>query len=75
MKTELAIALSLLATAAIAAPVSTTARDAIKIGCAAIQNHLPGDAGDCSDFVVVLRGDVWTMSQETGEVLNVYLTD
>jgi hypothetical protein len=94
MKFALAFSLSLLATSASAAPV-TNIKTAIKIGCASIHTHLPGDdAGTCDDFVAVLRGDVWTVSQkkisaeligggapaieisqETGEVLNFYLTN
>jgi hypothetical protein len=93
MKFALVIALSLLATATRAAPVRN-AQAAIRIGCEAIHAHLPGATGNCSDFVALLRGDVWTVSQkrlpadligggapvvevsqETGEVLNFYLTD
>jgi hypothetical protein len=93
MKSMLAIAVSLIATTATAAPVNT-AKDAIRIGCVSIREHLAGDTEDCGDFAAVLRGDVWTVSQkqmpddligggapvveisqETGDVLNFYLTD
>lgn len=93
MRLGLVLALSVISTAAFAAPVNT-AKDAIKIGCDSIQKRLPGDAGGCGDLRAVLRGDVWTVSQkpmpanivgggapvvevsqETGEVLNFYLTE
>jgi hypothetical protein len=93
MRFVLVLALSVVSTAALAAPVNT-AKDAIKNGCDSIHKRLPGDTGNCGDLLAVLRGDVWTISekpmpsnivgggapvvevsQETGEVLNFYLTE
>ena len=63
MKTMLAIAFWFLATSAVAAPVNN-AKMAVKIACAAMQNHLAGGSGSCADLTAVLRGDVWTVSQK-----------
>lgn len=63
MKSALAMAFSLLAAAAQAAPVKD-APAAIKIGCASIRAHLPSMTGNCDDFAAILRGGVWTVSQK-----------
>lgn len=64
MRTPLAFVFSLLATVTTAAPV-TTAKTAIRIGCATTHLRLPVDGlTDCNAFVAVLRGDVWTVSQK-----------
>jgi hypothetical protein len=94
MKAVLATVVLLSATGAMAAPVDN-AKSAVKVACTAIHTHMPGDgAGNCDDFIAILRGNVWTVSQkwvaqnqigggapvvevsqDTGEVLNFYLSD